>query len=1798
MNTTLNRITSILAAAAIALSGVPAGAAAAPVTTPEPVSFGYTGAAQEYVVPENGVYLLEAWGASGGGAELVSNGTGTGGCTKVWMNLYKGQVLYVYVGEAGTLDGVPYSSYRETFNGGAGTVWGDNTCTPAPSYWELEEWNCGSGGGATDFRTVGGAWDSEASLASRIVVAGGGGGLSWTLGSSGPNVPDTDGGIWHRTRGNNDNVMSGVAGSTKIRGRQERNYRDYEGGPENLNCYVPGGGGGSASSGAATLNGPGFGAGGGRYFTEESLEQEVITGGNVGNGKAKVSYVSPIYKKVVFECTTDSSSGAIGTVPVAPSDEDGVAEVKWEYGTENEIPAASKEHWTFLYWEDINDSSKKYYAGDTLEVSDTETLSLVAHYVYDGNAVFYQKQKTDADGRINHYIHVNNIDDGIEKYVQFLASRDGGATYDKVNTNGTSFSEADVYRTYSAGQSSTFKVKSQGRYMVDLYGGRGADATNKNYSTSCPVCGRNHYDMAGKGALGGHETAIVNLKYNDTANVNIGTNASGRTGGTNGGGSAAYYIYTSLFGGHTGWHGGPLEQYYNNLVGEGESAFEYVTSKKMGFDVSSGGGGGASDFRINSKNIVAQSVVAAGGGGAAYVSAYYYGDDNAFNCNGTSTYSESASNYTRLDGRTGTNNARRLDGGGGGGYIGGGGAGRSRIQGAAGENKAIGVNGRPVQEVLNSYGSSNNPRGSITYLDTDTKILAMDADFLITPYDTIAPTVPSKLRVKTVDDKFRVGWTQSSDRGEKYLYKAEIFSSESDEKLYDCEDRDTGALELNIDSTSGVRGYYYIYTSTDSTFDVGASIETYIWQDPTSRSFDTIDAATSGTSGIVAGQKVWYAPVTAPYHELPAPNESTVYVYVCAVDFAGNLSDTAKFELKPGYNIDVNPNGGEYKGSSEPTKEHAAFGSPVDIPNPVRDGFEFMGWDISGMDSEVHYYDSGEATTDSPSTTATSLDHTVVTPEIDSFMDLRHSDGDVSFNAVWKDTKAPALDETSGPGSGIAYVNTDDGTNPDSELYATFVTEDGSEYTPGTWTNKSVKMTVSLFDGTGFSNVAFRAKGERVNGNDNTPAVSFDASAAHRVDYGAGGAASASGVKDPELENAGISVKFDVPTANSITTRQRAKVEAVFTNTGRYSGEVGATDNASNANYLASLRNWLLDTSDHSSKFGYGVILIDKEAPVATVEYSTTDWTNEDVTVTIHATDSRSGLDALAYSWDHGATWTSDNTHVFSEMTADHVYVRDAVGNWLLLGYKVGNIDKYEPWTEDMYYVHSNAPELHEWVNTPGGIVLSYTSNDRSDPGSASVASGVDTMVLYASDENYVIGEELARVSAPYIPPSMDIADGEDFVSHEEPLTLEYVDDTQGTTYYVLETYDRAGNVTTVELVYKWDVTPPALSDPFVHQTSLDEFSEAEVEAAIAGELYCYFNYMVDDNNRAEAAPKMTYENDSSGIAEVVIVLMNSSDNSESRELRFSAGEIEFLNNWVSKNNGAHEELKNTFDAELYEETGATEVAGDDGAILSGYVASKINTYEAFPTWAAIDWVVYAIDRAGNSTNDNSTSLANIAGEEIKNFSIKTVVYSDEQFDNGDSLNILQNDEAQPNFGNNVAYFRTGDVGHTVTWTVGYVEEFSTDFGGVGSVSVSDIEDGRLLSKYNLGVDSAQFKRKYLYTIGREVPSGRAKSGSVPYATRYDLEGWWDYPTKMSNGTSVRISPYYELQPTGELKSDGTPKYQSETHTYKATARKGPASNYWEDSSSGMYVIWDAASSEVHHRITHERHGTVVQTTE
>ena len=121
-----------------------------------------------YTVLYNGTYKLETWGAQGGGVSSLPGGYG--GYSAGNIELSQNEKLYVYVGEN-------YNGYKSTlsFNGGGSGTYstGENTVNF-------------NGGGATDIRLVSGDWNSTASLASRIIIAGGGGGYSnWSTGSKG-----------------------------------------------------------------------------------------------------------------------------------------------------------------------------------------------------------------------------------------------------------------------------------------------------------------------------------------------------------------------------------------------------------------------------------------------------------------------------------------------------------------------------------------------------------------------------------------------------------------------------------------------------------------------------------------------------------------------------------------------------------------------------------------------------------------------------------------------------------------------------------------------------------------------------------------------------------------------------------------------------------------------------------------------------------------------------------------------------------------------------------------------------------------------------------------------------------------------------------------------------------------------------------------------------------------------------------------------------------------------------------------------------------------------------------------------------------------------------------------------------------------------------------------------------------------------------------------------------------------------------------------------------------------------------
>ena len=124
-----------------------------------------------FTVPVTGTYRLLAEGGSAGGSYdngYYGNTVGAYGATvQAEVNLTAGQVIYVYVGGLGGSCRYGVSGAAGGWNGGGST--GANTYTN-PSHIH------GGGGGATDFRTVGGAWDDADSLSSRFLVAAGGGG--------------------------------------------------------------------------------------------------------------------------------------------------------------------------------------------------------------------------------------------------------------------------------------------------------------------------------------------------------------------------------------------------------------------------------------------------------------------------------------------------------------------------------------------------------------------------------------------------------------------------------------------------------------------------------------------------------------------------------------------------------------------------------------------------------------------------------------------------------------------------------------------------------------------------------------------------------------------------------------------------------------------------------------------------------------------------------------------------------------------------------------------------------------------------------------------------------------------------------------------------------------------------------------------------------------------------------------------------------------------------------------------------------------------------------------------------------------------------------------------------------------------------------------------------------------------------------------------------------------------------------------------------------------------------------------
>ena len=268
------------------LLGLCSGAFAQTVTFSTPT----TAAPSTYTVPPNVTAVrIDAIGANGGQGGLSSYGSrgGYGGRVTCNLAVTAGQLLYVYVGGAGTTGyGVccPGAMAGGANGGGAG-------------YYGY----AGGGGGGTDVSTTAGPFLTR----NRVVVAGGGGGGGYNCTGSDPQRGGDGGGLTGGNGlycGNYNASYSGTGGSQTAGGAAGSAYSQPTGtgglgtGGSMTSGYYGGGGGGGYYGGGSA--GSYAGGGGGSSYTDPVLATNVTltsafndpaNAGSVSTGNGKVT---------------------------------------------------------------------------------------------------------------------------------------------------------------------------------------------------------------------------------------------------------------------------------------------------------------------------------------------------------------------------------------------------------------------------------------------------------------------------------------------------------------------------------------------------------------------------------------------------------------------------------------------------------------------------------------------------------------------------------------------------------------------------------------------------------------------------------------------------------------------------------------------------------------------------------------------------------------------------------------------------------------------------------------------------------------------------------------------------------------------------------------------------------------------------------------------------------------------------------------------------------------------------------------------------------------------------------------------------------------------------------------------------------------------------------------------------------------------------------------------------------------------------------------------------------------------
>jgi len=245
-----------------------------------------------------GTYLLETWGAQGGGGTILTQGSrgGRGGYARGNIVVNNTETINVFIGGEGTISTASLNTGGGWNGGGHGAIWGSAI------------WGFG-GGGATDIRRGGSA------LANRILVAGGGGGADDAGAAAGVIGGGNDG-----TGGEGGGLIGGEAfidgiRTTNTAGTQTSGNALGQGG--SATTVTDTGGGGGGFWGGRPTNHFNGGGGGGSSFIGGVTNGVTFSGiqempnpaggnmtGNIGSGRA---IISAVQSGVVIDYTATGS---------------------------------------------------------------------------------------------------------------------------------------------------------------------------------------------------------------------------------------------------------------------------------------------------------------------------------------------------------------------------------------------------------------------------------------------------------------------------------------------------------------------------------------------------------------------------------------------------------------------------------------------------------------------------------------------------------------------------------------------------------------------------------------------------------------------------------------------------------------------------------------------------------------------------------------------------------------------------------------------------------------------------------------------------------------------------------------------------------------------------------------------------------------------------------------------------------------------------------------------------------------------------------------------------------------------------------------------------------------------------------------------------------------------------------------------------------------------------------------------------------------------------------------------------